>query len=242
MSDDSEARLAAWLDGALSPEEAAAFEAELERDPALAAKAAEWQANDAFIAGALRPLGEVPLDDAMLARLGLAETPAEARATAPPATAPAVAANDNPPWWRRHALPLGGAIAASLVAALLLTLPRAAQRDGLSIALDTTPSLKQARLADGRVIEPTLTLRAADGRWCREFRSSGETSLACRGDKGWTVEATAKGEGPARGAEIGLAGGADTAALDAAYRRIGAGDPVGADREAALIAGEWQAR
>ena len=220
MSDDIEQRLAAWLDGALSPEEAAAFEAELERDPALAERAAEWQANDAFIAGALRPLGEEPLDDAMLARLGLAEAPA--------AAPPLAAANDNPPWWRRHALPLGGAIAASLVAALLLTMPRAPQRDGLSVALDTTPSLRQARLADGR--------------WCREFRSAGETSLACRGDKGWSIEATAKGEGPADGGEIGLAGGADTTALDAAYRRIGAGDPVGADREAALIAGKWNER
>lgn len=233
MSDDSEERLAAWLDGALSPEEAAAFEAELERDPALAAKAAQWQANDAFIAGALAPLGEEPLDHAMLARLGLAGE------SAAPTLA---AANDNPPWWRRHALPLGGAIAASLVAALLLTMPRAAQRDGLSVALDTTPSLKQARLADGRVIEPTLTLRAADGRWCREFRAGGETSLACRGDKGWSIEATAKGEGPADAGQIGLAGGADTAGLDAAYRRIGASDPVGADREAALIAGKWRER
>lgn len=231
MSDDIEERLAAWLDGALPQDEAEAFEAELARNPELAARAAEWKANDAFIAGALGPIGEAPLDAALLARMGLAE----------PDALP-VAANDNPPWWRRHALPLGGAIAASLVAALLLTMPQKPERDALSLALDTTPSLKQVRLADGRMIEPTLTVRSGDGRWCREFRSNGETSLACRGDQGWTIEASAKGSGPADGGEIGLAGGGDSAALAGAYQRIEASDPLGVDQEAALIAKGWGER
>lgn len=231
MSDVNDDQLAAWIDGALSAKEAAAFEAELARDPVLAARAEEWKANDAFIAGALRPIADMPIDDAMLARLGLTEV-APLR----------LAANDNPPWWRRHALPLGGAIAASLVAALLLTVPQASPRDGLSLALDTTPSLQSARLADGRVIEPTLTVRASDGRWCREFRSAGETSLACRDNKAWQVEATGKGSGPADSGEIGLAAGADSAALEGTYRRIGATDPVGADQEAKLIANGWDER
>ena len=231
MNNDSEERLAAWLDGALPPDEAAAFEAELAENPALAAKAREWQANDAFIAGAMLPIAEMPIDAAMLAKLGLAGPVADR-----------TAANDNPPWWRRHALPLGGAIAASLAAVMLLTVQRGPGQDELSLALDTTPSLQRAQLADGRVIEPTLTVRASDGRWCREFRSAGDTSLACRGDKGWKVEATAKGSGPADAGEIGLAAGADTSALEGAYRRIGASDPVGASQEAGLIAGKWSER
>lgn len=228
MSDDIEERLAAWLDGALLPDEAAAFEREMAADPALARRAQEWRANDAFIAAALAPLAAAPLDDAMLARMGLGDP------------SPPLAANDNPPWWRRHALPLGGALAASLAAVLLLATPRGApQPDGLSLALDTTPSLQKARLADGRVIEPTLTVRAADGRWCREFRSGAQTGLACRDAKGWRVEATSGRTGPADQGEIGLAGGADGAGLDATYRRIGASDPLGAGEEAQLIAKGW---
>lgn len=224
MTDDIEQRLAAWLDGALSPKEAAAFEAELAADPQLAARAANWRANDAFLAGALAPLAASPIEPELLASMGLA--------------AP-TAANDNPPWWRRHALPLGGAVAASLAVALLLVQPGGQPRDALSLALDTTPALSPARLADGRVIEPTLTVRAADGRWCREFRSSGTVSLACRKDGRWTIEGEVRGSGPAASGDVGLAGGSDSAALDAAYRKIGASDPIAAEREAELIGKGW---
>jgi hypothetical protein len=224
MTEETEQRLAAWLDGALAPEDAAAFEAELAADPELAARAANWRANDTFLAEALAPLAERPIDPALLAKMGLA--------------APA-AANDNPPWWRRHGVPLGGAIAASLAMVLLLVQPGEQRRDALSLALDTTPSLKPAQLKDGRVIEPTLTLRAADGRWCREFRSGGTISLACRKEGRWTVEGEARGNGPAASGDLGLAGGAENGALDALYRKIGASDPVGAAREAELIAKGW---
>jgi Putative zinc-finger len=234
MSNDIDERLAAWLDGALSPEEAAAFEREMEADPALARRAQEWRANDAFIAAALAPIAAAPIGDDLLARMGLGD-PAPAAAPPPP-----VAANDNPPWWRRHGLPLGGALAAGLAAVLLLATPRGgAAPDDFSLALDTTPSLQKARLADGRVIEPTLTVRAADGRWCREFRSGAQSGLACRDEDGWQVEATSDRSGPADQGEISLAGGADGAALDAAYRRIGASDPLGAGEEAGLIARGW---
>lgn len=223
MSGDIDERLAAWLDGAMSAEEAAAFEAQLARDPALAERAASWRANDAFIADALAAEA-APIEPDLLAQMGLA--------------AP-VAANDNPPWWRRHAAVLGGAVAASLAVVLLVTRPAAPVADPLSVALDTTPSLKAVRLADGRTIEPTLTVRANDGRWCREFRSDGAVSLACRVKGRWVIEGKAAGNGPADGDDIALAGGNDSAALDGVYRRIGASDPIGAEREAELIGRTW---
>jgi hypothetical protein len=235
MSDDAERlrdeRLAAWLDGALPPAEAEAFAAELEADPTLAARAANWQANDRLIADAFAPIAAAPIDPALLAKLGLAEP------------ALPLAANDNPPWWRRHALPLGGAIAASLAAVLLL-IPRGAPgpQDAVSLALETTLSGQAARLADGRSLTPMLTLRAADGRWCREYRLGDSAGLACRDGTAWKVEAEAKQAGPAPSGGIVLAGGEGGSPLDPAHARLGTSDPLDLADEAALIQNNWGGR
>ena len=234
MSAVTDEQLAAWLDGALSPAEAEAFAQALESDPALAAKAEVWQANDRAMAQVFFA-AERPIDDALLARLGLAEAPAAVPVLAP------VAANDNPRqarlgWWAG-----GSALAASFAAALFLTLRPPAPADGLSDALDRTASLASAQLADGRTVTPLLTVRAADGRWCREFREGDETALACRGGTGrWSVEARGKGSGAADSGAIAVASGADPAPLEAAYRQLKASDPVGAADEQALIAKGWK--
>ncbi|KUR71250.1 hypothetical protein AQZ52_11330 [Novosphingobium fuchskuhlense] len=224
MSEDE--RLAAWLDGALPPEEAEAFAAALERDPALAARAGEWAANDRALAGALFA-NERPIDDDLIARMGLATTP--------------VAANDNPRRGRFGWLAAGSAVAASLAAALVFTLRPAAPVDDLSGALERTASLGNAKLANGRTITPLLTVRAADGRWCREYREDEDTALACRTGSGrWTIEARAHaGAAPDAGA-IAVAGGADPAPLEGAYQRLKASDPVSAADEKALIGKGWQ--
>ena len=103
MTEDEDERLAAWLDGALPPGEAQAFAAALDADPALAAKAEAWRANDKALAGAFFA-SERPIDDALIARLGLASAPA--------------AANDNPRRPRLGWLAAGSALAASLVVAV----------------------------------------------------------------------------------------------------------------------------
>lgn len=232
MNDETEELLAAWIDGALSPEEAAAFELRFEREPELAARAAEWRANDAFIAGAFAPLAEAPIDPALLAKLGLADAP----------VAP-LAANDNPRWWRGRGLVVGGgALAAGLAMVLVLTgRPQGPmQTDPLTFALDTTPSLGTAKLPDGRTIQPTVTVRAADGRWCREYHSGADVVLACRTAKGWEEIGRGAGAGPDTGGDIKLAGGADAAALDAAYAKLGTSDPIDAAAEAKLIKQAWR--
>lgn len=232
MTQSREERLAAWLDGELTASERAAFEAEIAVDPELAALAEEWRANDSLIAGAFAPLAEAPIDPALLHTLGLAEPAAP------------LAANDNPVWWKRHVLPLGGLIAASLVAVLVVS-PRNGDgaRDPLSQALERTPSLAQAKLPDGRSITPMLTARAADGRWCREFGDGREVALACRDGKGaWIVEASGKGSEPAGDAGFAVAAGADDTVLDAAQARLKLADPVDATAEQALIAGKWSGK
>lgn len=235
MTDETEEKLAAFLDGAMDEAEAAEFEARLSSDPELAARAERWLANDRRIAAAFAPLAIEPVSPDLLRTMGLGEP--KAAIVAP------VAANDNSPWWRRHALPLGGALAASLAAILLLT-PRGNEgpRRDLSFALETGRSLSPVRLADGSTVTPTLTVKAADGRWCREYRQASSVGIACREAGHWRVEAQGTGSGPADGSEIAVASGADGSALDAGFARLRASDPVDGKVEADLIAKGWPDR
>ncbi len=225
MTDERDELLAAWLDDALPPNEAEAFAAEVARDPALAAQAEIWRAHDREITDALVS-ADRPIDDALLARLGLG--PAQA------------AANDNPRGPALRWLAAGSALAASVAAAVMVTLQPGAPADPLSDALERTASLTSARLADGRTITPTLTVHAADGRWCREFREGAESALACRADGHWTVTARARAGQAADPGAIAMASGVDPAPLDAAYGKLKASDPLSAAEENKLLANHWK--
>lgn len=226
QDEQQDEQLAAWLDGALLPDEAEAFTAQVERDPALAKQAEAWRAHDRQIGDALGS-AERPIDDALLARLGLAAAP--------------VAANDNPRGPVLRWLAAGSALAASLAAAVMLTVGGPAPSgDPLSDALERTASLGSARLADGRTITPTLTMRAGDGRWCREFRDGTETGLACRAGGRWKVEARARAGETADPGAIAMASGADPAPLDAAYGSLKASDPLSAADESKLLSNHWK--
>lgn len=242
MTDEDDALLAAFLDGELDDAAAAAFEARLNHEPDLATRAERWLAMDRTVARGLAPLADSPIPPELLRSMGLAskQTPAAA-------PSPLQAANDNP-WWRRGALPWAGALAAGLAGILLLgprlaDTPASAPQPDLAFALETAPSLQAVRLADGTSVTPTLTVRAADGRYCREFATPRATGLACRGTAGgWVVEATGSAARPADKDRIAVAAGAADAGLDAAYRRLGASDPLDAAAEARLLRGNWAVR
>jgi len=219
-----EDRLSAWLDGALNPAEAEAFARDMAADPDLARQAGQWRDNDRRIAAALAQATERPLPAVTLALLDEAAPVRRA-------------ANDNRRWriWAGLGLGLGAAAIA------LVLVQWQATPDPLSQALDHTPSLADAALPVGRHIVPALTVRAHDGRWCREYRDGGAVALACRGPDGrWRDEARGQGSVPESHAEIAVASGADDAALDPAFRRLGTGDAVDAATEARLIARRWK--
>lgn len=233
---DRDQWISAYLDGALDQAGMAAFEAALETDPALAADMARLVENDSLLRAAFDPPMQTEPDDALLARMGLTE---------PLSPAP-VAANDNPPFWRGWRLTAASAMAAALALAVTLSLPGDQAPMPFGRALDATASGEVAVLEGGAELTPLLTFAAADGRFCREFSLGGATSsgngIACRqGPGSWQVEALDPAAARlADSTQIVLASGASSGALEAAYDRLNAGDPLTREREQSLISSDWR--
>ncbi|MEQ1716796.1 MAG: hypothetical protein ABL907_12555, partial [Hyphomicrobium sp.] len=103
MTDRSEIILA-YLDGTLEGTALVAFEAELEQDKALAGEVARFIANEDLLRAAFDAPMQEPVDTALLERMGLGI--ADKAVADIPALA-LLAANDNPPSWRRWQWPVG---------------------------------------------------------------------------------------------------------------------------------------
>ncbi|QFT76861.1 anti-sigma factor [Erythrobacter sp. THAF29] len=239
MSGDNERdlRIAAFLDGAMSDAERAAFEREIERDEKLAEEVARLADNDALLREALAIPSAETVDEAFLEKMGLAD------GASGQTSATGNAANDNPPFWKRKGFGAGAAIAASLALVMAFAL-QGGGASPIGDALEASPSGTIVALGDGAELTPVLTFEAADGRFCREFAysASGETSsgIACRGPSGWSIEAWSDEavEIP-DGSEIVLAEGGGAENLDSAYARLDAGDPITLEREHEIIASGW---
>ncbi|WP_284123982.1 anti-sigma factor family protein [Parerythrobacter aestuarii] len=235
-------QIAAFLDGAMSDSEAEAFERAMADDPQLAEEVERIAGNDALLREAFALPADDGLDAGLLERMGLADRD---MATTPVSALPPLPANDNPPFWRRWQVPLGGAIAAGLALALTMTLMGSGTMSPIGSALEQTPSGQIAHLKGDTAVTPLLTFQSGDGRYCREFNyaNSGRerSGIACRGQADWTVEAW--GEGAAAipdPSEIALASGAAEGSLDATYQRLAAGDPLAMTLEKSLISGGWK--
>lgn len=226
-------RIAAYLDGQMDDESLAAFEAEMDQDAALADEVARFVDNDAL----LRRAFDAPLldeaDGALHARMGLA-------------TQPAPAANDNSLFLRKWRWPLGGALAASVALALFIQAKPGSQADAqFASAMDNLMSRQTAELDGGATLTPVLSFRAADGRYCREYMRSGGaeagSGIACRNADGWSIEARAKASPElADPTRVETAAGADDTVLAEAYARLGASDPLDAEKEKRAIASGWK--
>ncbi|TRD10916.1 hypothetical protein FGU71_02940 [Erythrobacter insulae] len=235
-------RIAAYLDGAMSEEEALQFEHELEADSELADVVARFASNDDLLRQAMATDEGHGIDDAFLARMGLAE----AAAASPPANnrhASPEPANDNPPFWKRWQVGAGAAIAACLALVLTFALPGAGP-PGFGDALEATPSGQLASLGDGETLSPILTFEAGDGRFCREFTyataQSESSGIACRSTSGWKIEAWSDDAVDIPdSSEIALAGSDGPSSLDEAYDRLDAGDPLAVEKESQIMRNGW---
>ena len=245
-----EEMVSAYLDGALNADESAEVEALIASDPAFAEMVARLRDNDRLLHAALTAAVPEVADAATLRRFGIAPA-ATAPAAKPSATAPSAkpAANDN---LRRWLWPGALTAIAASAAVVMLGQPRQVQAPWqtaqFAAALERTPSLQAASLPDDASVSPSLSFAAGDGRFCREFKLTAKAAaqsrdgIACRGAGGeWQAVALIAPAGSRpTGNSIEVAAGADGGALDPAYRRLAASDPLGAERERELIASHWQ--
>lgn len=249
MDPDKAERIGRYIDGAMDDAERADFERALASDASLADEVARLTGND----DRMRAAFELPVDDELLVRLGLAD--AAARPTTDNVIDFAAARQKNKdvisaPAPRRWMPWVGGLLAASVAALAIVPMLHGGDFDpqasaGFQQAMEQRPSLQIASVEGGVKVQPQGSFVDSQGRFCRDYALGGAASgsgIACRtGSGGWQVEATTKDGGiETDDGAIRTAGGAFDAALDAAHERIGASDPINGDQENRLIANGWQ--
>ena len=252
--DSEQDRVSAYLGGAMTPTEAAAFEREMEGDAQLAAIVERWQRNDALLKKAFTTPEADHVSGALLDRLGLADIPADSAdsnviAIGAAKRSPVTAQNDNVASPQRR-WAIAGSIAASVAVAIAVGSFWTSKPEGIGSeplfqsALDGSASGTSVALNDQQKLTPILSFKAGDGRFCREFalegQGSGEQGVACKSGKIWVIEALVKGGGALpSNSEIRTAAGQDAASLDATYGRLGAGDPLSRENEMNAISEGW---
>jgi hypothetical protein len=239
MAEDRSGRIAAWLDGLMTDAEVAAFQAEMEGDPALA-ETVRQRLEERH----LRDLAPTPsARDDLMAKFGLGEAKVIDFAAAKAAKAKrdkAEAALRRPPSalkrqlsemrWR---LPAFGLIAALVITVIVVSRPPSGLEGQVEfqMALQSLPSNSSQGLRDSGVVSPRVSFTAGDGRYCREFaiEARGETTkgIACKGDRLWSVEALSKA-------------GEEDRVIDSAYARLKTKAPISEQREKDLIAADWK--
>jgi anti-sigma-K factor RskA len=247
-------RVSAYLGGAMTPTEAAAFEQEMEGDAQLAAIVERWQRNDALLKQAFSSPEAETVSGALLDRLGLADVPADSAdsnvVAIGAAKRPTVTAqNDNSASPQRR-WAIAGSIAASVAVAIAVGSFWTSKPEGIGSepvfqsALDGSASGTSVALNDQQKLTPILSFKADDGRFCREFalegQGGGEQGVACKSGQKWEIEALVKGGGVLpTNSEIRTAAGQDAASLDSTYSRLGAGDPLSRENEMDAISEGW---
>jgi hypothetical protein len=223
-----EAAVIAWLDGELTPAEAARVEQAVARDAALRAVADRHRMIQARFAAAFGPIAQEPV---ALPRSAKVISFAEARA--------ARAQKEKAPtrrWW------IPGAIAASLVAGLMIGQMQQGpsgigdRADALALAPVLARGLDSQLAGEPGLVRVALSFRAQDGTYCRSFSAAHLAGIACRAGQGWRLR-YASPVTPSQG-DYRMAGN-DPAEANAIAGMI-AGDPLDAAAERAARAKGWR--
>lgn len=239
--------LMAYADGELDSRTRAAVEAAMAADPEIARRIARHEALRSRVHGALRQVLDEPVPERLLETVRRAPSSPRVSRVGPVVRRPAGG------WaWSRWT-----AIAASLLIGVIagrmafqragdrgpiatgggVFLARGALADALSNQLASAPA------AAGRV-RVGVSFRAKSGEYCRTFTLRQEATLAglaCRTRAGWRIGVLARAQSPGGGSgAYREAASSMPPAVVAAVNAEIAGEPLGANAEAAARARDWR--
>jgi hypothetical protein len=234
--------LAAYADGELHGIRLAEVERALAEHPELRARLAEHQRLRSRLAAHYAPVAEEPVPERFEAMLR-----ASAAEDVKIVDFAAAKQRRAKPAWRSLT-----ALAATFVAALALgqTLPPlfgpAGQgapvevADGMLLARGGLAAALDGQLAadQGGATRIGVSFAAADGRFCRSFEDPDLSGLACRGDSGWQLVATAPGRAASEGQYRQASSG--SALILAAAQEMMAGEPLDSAAERRARDSGWR--
>lgn len=232
---DDDMLLARYVDNEMDEGERIAFEQDLAKSPALAARLDAWRMQDRAVAADISQMfDDLPYPHGL-------DQPASPSAISPVRPDRPVA--NRPPPGRQRKWLVPAALAASLALVVALSIQFTGSRGNMPLdALEQLPTGQSVALADGTNLTAVLTFASGDGRWCREYTIGVGAGIACRTEGTWQaeVEVASAQQTPADSSTAyATAGVADNGALDAAYDRLRPGDPLGLAEEAAVMDDGW---
>ena len=239
--------LMAYADGELDAAQRAQIAAEIEKDPALAARVEQHRALRARIGGAFAPV----LDEAVPERLRAAaagNAAAAERVRGNVVPFPTRGACASATSWRAREW---FAMAASLVLGVVISwrafspgAPVITASNGALVARGALASALDRQLASNQAgdaaVKIGLTFKARDGSYCRSFALSagGTSGLACRTGSEWHIPVTASAD--AAGGDIRQAAGSIPPAVMQAMEARIAGDALTAPDETKARDAGWK--
>ena len=223
----------AWLDGELTPAEAADMEAKVAANPQLQQLAEQHRALGAQLSGAFDPIAAAPVPERLQAALHPSADVIDFAAAKRARTRPSLTQ------WAAMAATLALGIFVGTMVPQRASAPVEVQSgriyaaSALNEALDT--QLASAPAGDVRI---GLTFRDQAGEICRSFTASASSGLACRNGGRWQLKGLfAAPEG--QGSDYRMAAGMDpnlAALVDSAM----AGEPLDAAAEEAAKDKGWK--
>lgn len=221
-----EARLIAWIDGELAPDDLAQVEQAVAADDQLRALADKHRALRMRFEAAFAPIAEQTVALPRSADIVSLDAVRSARSGG---------TRSAPRWW------VPGAIAASLVMGLLIG--QMGQRagvgdraDALALAPPLAHALDRQLAGEAGPLRVTLSFRGHDGAYCRSFTAAHLAGVACRAPEGWQLRYAAPSQ--EKTGDYRMAGN-DPAEAGAIAAMID-GDPLDAGSEREARAKGWR--